>query len=297
MSTATLVDIAGSRLTATVSSLGAELQTLQDADGRHLLWNGDPAVWAGRAPLLFPIVGRLAGDTYRLDGATYALPQHGFARRREFTIVDRRRDAVTLRLDADDWTRASWPFGFRLAVTHRIGHDDARLETTATLVNTGPSPLPASFGFHPGLRWPLPYGKPRDEHEINFERDEIAPIHRPTADGLIDPAAHPTPVRGRRLALDDALFEAGAVVFTELASRRCAYGATGGPKIALEFPDTPHLGIWTKPGARAGYVCIEPWQGYADPVGFTGDIRDKPGVVILAPGETRLWRLAIAVLA
>jgi galactose mutarotase-like enzyme len=293
MSSATLVDIAGSRLAATVSSLGAELQTLRDADGRHLLWDGDPAVWTGRAPLLFPIVGRLAGDTYRLDGATYALPQHGFARRRDFAVVDRRRDAVTLRLDADDLSCASWPFDFRLEVTHRIA--GARLRTTAVLVNTGPSPFPVSFGFHPGLRWPLPYGQPREKHLIVFEKDEFAPIHRPTTEGLIDPAAYPTPVVGRRLALDDALFEAGALVFTEMASRRCVYGAPSGPMIELEFPDTPHLGIWTKPGAGAGYVCIEPWQGYADPVGFTGDIGDKPGVVILEPGQTRSWRLAIAV--
>ena len=46
----------------------------------------------------------------------------------------------------------------------------------------------------------------------------------------------------------------------------------------------PMLGIWTKPGAA--FVCIEPWHGIADPAGFAGDIRDKPGIVEIAPGTT-----------
>ena len=40
-------------LQAEVSPLGAELVVLRDAQGRDLLWDGDPAFWKGRAPLLF----------------------------------------------------------------------------------------------------------------------------------------------------------------------------------------------------------------------------------------------------
>jgi galactose mutarotase-like enzyme len=53
------------------------------------------------------------------------------------------------------------------------------------------------------------------------------------------------------------------------------------------------LGIWQKPGAH--YLCIEPWQGIADPVGFEGDLRDKPGVVSLPPGEARSFRMDVTV--
>ncbi|HUG62831.1 MAG TPA: aldose 1-epimerase family protein [Methylomirabilota bacterium] len=291
MSSATLLTIAGSRLSASVSTLGAELQTLADADGRDLLWDGDPAFWTGRAPLLFPIVGRLAGDSYRLDGRTYRLPQHGFARRRAFTVVRTEPDAVTLRLEADDETRAAYPFAFRLDVTFAVAGD--RLDMAAVLSNPGDTPLPASFGYHPAFRWPLPYGRPRDAHEIVFERDETAPIHRPDADSLRSAESQPSPVDGRRLALSDALFADGALVFTSLASRRLVYGAPGAPRLAIDFPDTPHLGIWTKPGAGAPYVCVEPWQGHADPAGFVGEIWEKPGIAVLAPGETRRWRMEV----
>jgi galactose mutarotase-like enzyme len=72
-----------------------------------------------------------------------------------------------------------------------------------------------------------------------------------------------------------------------------AYGAQGGASLRVDFPDMPHLGIWTKPGA--GFICIEPWQGHADPQDFAGDFSDKPGVVSIQPGETRLFTIAITV--
>ena len=48
-------------LSAAIDPQGAQLSLLRDAAGRDLLWDGDPAIWKGRAPLLFPIVGALCG--------------------------------------------------------------------------------------------------------------------------------------------------------------------------------------------------------------------------------------------
>jgi galactose mutarotase-like enzyme len=63
------------------------------------------------------------------------------------------------------------------------------------------------------------------------------------------------------------------------------YGAGTGPGLALQFPDTPYLGLWSKPGAP--FICIEPWHGMADPVCFTGDFTEKPGVFTVSPGAHR----------
>ena len=152
--------------------------------------------------------------------------------------------------------------------------------------------MPAAFGFHPALRWPLPYGKSRAAHEIVFERDEPAPIRRPV-DGLLSLAQFPTPVRNRRLALRDNLFEEGAIVFDRLVSRSVRYGAPDSPSIEVSFPHMPHLGIWTKPGA--GFVCIEPWQGHASPEDFDGELADKPGMVAIVPGATASFAMSISV--
>jgi galactose mutarotase-like enzyme len=279
------LSISGPGLSARIDALGAELVRLQDAAGRDLLWDGDPAFWTGRSPLLFPMVGRARGDRITVAGRTYDMGQHGFARTSVFALLRADAASCTWRL-ASDATRRRYPFAFRLDVTYRI--EGATLHIEAEVANTDTAVLPASFGFHPALRWPLPYGTPRASHDIVFEKDEPAPIRRPV-DGLLSAAQFPTPVRDRRLPLRDDLFEAGALIFDTLASRSLVYGKA----IRVDFPRMPHLGLWTKPGA--GYVCIEPWQGYASPEGFDGDFADKPGMVAIAPGATEVFAMAISV--
>jgi hypothetical protein len=53
----------------------------------------------------------------------------------------------------------------------------------------------------------------------------------------------------------------------------------------------PHLGVWTKPGA--GFLCVEPWQGYAAPLGFIGELKDKPGGVSLAATASTTFAIEI----
>ena len=283
---AATVSICTSALGAEISATGAELVRLRDRTGADLLWDGDPAFWTGRSPLLFPMVGRARGDRITVAGRSYDMGQHGFARTSTFALVRSDAASCTWRLDASEATRQRYPFAFRLDVTYRI--DDATLHMEAEVTNTDAVVMPASFGFHPALRWPLPYGKPRSEHEIVFERAEPAPIRRPV-DGLLSAAQFPTPVRDRHLLLNDGLFEDGALILDTLASRSVVYGEA----IRVDFPRMPHLGIWTKPGA--GYVCIEPWQGYASPEGFDGEFADKPGMVPVAPGATEIFAMSISV--
>lgn len=57
--------ISNSVLTVGVSEHGAELQSIQK-NGKEYLWQGDTRFWGRRSPVLFPIVGRVWEDTYRL---------------------------------------------------------------------------------------------------------------------------------------------------------------------------------------------------------------------------------------
>ncbi|MBH0236343.1 aldose 1-epimerase family protein [Methylobrevis albus] len=284
-----LVTIASADLSAAISPDGAELRLLQDAAGRDLLWDGDPAVWAGRAPILFPIVGTVAGDRYRIGDANYNLPRHGFARRRRFEVVEVAPSQARFRLEDDAETRAVYPFAFRLDLVFAL--DGTALAMTATVTNRGDAPMPASFGFHPAFRWPLPYGAARSAHIVRFDVAEPAPVRRLDATGLVDPVPRDTPVAGRDLALADELFTDDAIIFDRLAGRGLVYGAPGHPGLVVHYPAMPELGLWSKPGA--GYLCIEPWQGHADPAGFAGTLFEKPGIVVLAPGEARDFAMTV----
>ncbi len=284
------ITVSSPDLQARISENGAELVRLQDKQGRDLLWDGNPDYWTGRSPLLFPVVGRVRNDRIRVGGVEYELPKHGFARTSRFEIEEASPSQCRFSLRSDEGTLKRYPFPFRLDVTYRI--EETTLAIAASVTNTGPSPMPVSFGFHPAFRWPLPFGAPREAHVIRFEREETIPVRRPV-DGLVSRAAEASPVHGRTLSLHDSLFEADALVFDRLESRSVRYGASGSGSIRVDFPDMPHLGIWTKPGA--GFICIEPWQGHADPEGFDGEFVDKPGIVLIQPGERREFSMRITV--
>lgn len=286
-----MIRIASDVLAAVIAPLGAELQSITDGQGREYMTNADPAFWSGRAPLLFPIIGRLQDDRLRIDDTVYTMEKHGFARKALFTLVEQAPQAARFRLEDDATTQAQYPFAFRLEAEYRL--DGWTLHQTISVHNTGAVALPFSFGFHPAFAWPLPGGGARADHEIVFEADEPATLRRVTPEGTIDPAPKPSPVQGNRFRLHDALFADDALVWTDLASRGLRYGAAHSTQLDIAFPDTPALGIWTKPGAA--FVCVEPWAGHADPEGYTGDFRDKPGVMTLAPGDARRFRMDVTV--
>lgn len=275
------VTLTNGTLTVAVEPLGAELHSIRDAAGRELMTDADPAYWTGHAPILFPIIGAVQDDRYRVDGETFHLAKHGFARRRKFTKVAQSDTSVRFELVDDAETRKVYPFAFMLHVEHSL--DGATLHSVVTVTNTGDRDLPASIGFHPAFAWPLPYGRDRAAHRMVFSDAEVGTVAAIAANGTIAPERRPDPVVDRVLTLTDDLFADDALVFDPVRSTWVRYGAEDGPQLRVDFPGMPKLGIWTKPGAS--FVCIEPWDGIADPEGFAGDIFDKPGIHRVAPGQ------------
>jgi len=289
-----LVAITSGDLTARINPFGAELTSLTDAAGAEFMTNADPAYWGGHAPLLFPVVGSLAGDTLRVAGREYPLPRHGFARRSLFELVAHDTAEARFRLTDSAETRAVYPFAFALEMAFRLVGRTLAME--ATVSNPGAEALPFSFGYHPAFAWPLPGGAAKAAHKLVFEQAEPQSIRRVSREtGLLLAEGEPSPVAGRELALHESLFAADAMIWTDLASRNLAYGAEGGAWLDAAFPDTAMLGLWQVPGAH--YICIEPWQGHADPVGFAGDVREKPGIVLLPPGQSQCIRMDVTVRA
>lgn len=287
------VTISSGDLTARIAPFGAELWSLTDRIGREYMTDADPAFWTGHAPILFPIVGALNGGCYRLDGAAYELPKHGFARHSQFEVVEAAPDRAIFRLRDSAETRKVYPFAFTLDLEFHL--DGMSLRTTATVTNAGDGTMPFSFGYHPAFAWPLPGGAAKADHTIAFEQPEPQPIRRiDMASGLVQPEPVATPVQGHLLTPEAAQFETDALIWDRLSSRSLTFGTPGGTQLAAAFPDTPMLGIWQKPGAN--YLCIEPWQGMADPLGYSGEFRAKPGVLSLEPGASRSFRMDVSVL-
>jgi len=283
------VKLKSTLLSAEIAPLGAELVALRDAKGGDLLFNGDPAYWTGRAPLLFPIVGRLPGDVLLHQGVSYPMLQHGFARRRVFTLVSATEDTAVFALEADEETRKQYPFEFSLRVTYTLL--EATLAITATVGNPGPTPLPASFGFHPAFAFPLPYGGTKADHRLIFDKQEVETIHRPVG-GLFSTATEANPAVDGIIELDDdTLFARDALIFQHVRSHHIRYGVPGEPGLEVDFEGMPQLGLWGKPGAP--FVCIEPWYGHASPEGEGGEFTDKPGLAFIPPGGAKSFAMSV----
>jgi galactose mutarotase-like enzyme len=281
--------ISAGGIAATVKADGAELCSLQAAGGLELLWQAGPA-WPRHAPWLFPIVGRLANDDLRHRGRSYHLTQHGFARDLRFRWLQRTERSCTLRLTDSEATQPRYPFGFRLDIAYAI--DAASLDMTVAIVNTGEETLPASFGAHPAFNWPLLPGLAKESYSLVFAHPEPAPIRR-LSSGLMRTEAEPSPIQGTVLPLTEQLFEADAVILDAPASRSVRYAGPSGPSLDLAWSGFRELGIWSKPSAP--FLCIEPWRGFASPVGFDGEFADKPGVMLIAPGGTETLQVRITV--
>lgn len=284
-----MVTLGNAHLDVAISSAGAELIRLSHRRAGDFLWDGDPLWWKGRAPLLFPIVGRVPDDHILVAGQKYPMRQHGLARISDFTLIRSSGEDCVFRLESSPATRQHYPFDFQLDVTYAL--EGPSLSLSARVTNTGSGPMPVSFGFHPAFRWPLPGMADKAAHTVTFDEAEPAPIRR-LRNGLLLPELFPTPVEGRHLALRDSLFIEDALVFDQLVSRAVTYRARR-TNVRIAFPEMPNLGIWSKPGA--GFICIEPWHGYAAPEGFLGELADKPGISHVLPGDPAAFSMSVTI--
>jgi galactose mutarotase-like enzyme len=262
---------------ATIALLGAEARSWRVA-GRDLLWPSDPAIWNEISPILYPVVGWTRDGEERVDGVRYPLSLHGFARFATFTVESSTPDFARLTLSDTPGTRAIYPFAFALALEYRLSAD--ALSMAIEVANPGERRAPYACGLHPGFRWPLGSAG-REGALVRFEKAERPEVPELAPGGLIRATTRPIPLSGRDLPLSDALFAHDALCFLDCASRSLAFVDASGASITMEYPSFQHVGLWMRPGAP--YLCLEPWTGYSDPAGFTGDLFDKPGMRVLEP--------------
>ncbi|MBU2963150.1 aldose 1-epimerase family protein [Citreicella sp. C3M06] len=276
-------------LKVAIAAQGAELQSLQ-AQGRELLWQGDPAWWAATAPILFPIIGLAPDNKVAFGDDVFEMSKHGFARHSRFTAEQQTATSCRHVLRDSDATRACFPFGFELAVIHSL--DGSTLKQAAEITNTDTRAMPFGFGFHPAFALPQPGGGA--ETIITLDNGAEPPLARLASDGLLAAERHPSPFEAGRLTITPDLFVEDALIFPEGAGTGLTWSSTSGPELRFGFENLPNLAIWQKVGAP--FLCIEPWHGTAARHGGTAQMTDRPYTLTLAPGETVRFAWQVTVL-
>lgn len=273
---------------AEVAALGAELRRWT-VGGRDMVWSGDPQVWDGVAPVLFPVVGWTRGGRVRISGETYPLGLHGFARHCTFEVSATTESSVSLTLRETEQTLALYPFPFRLTVTYTLAAGG--LDVVLAVANTGPGPMPYAAGWHPGF-----LGPPGQPCDIVFDQEERRSVPVIAPGGLFSAQARPVDFDGRTLPLRQETFAGEALCFLHARSRGLSFGsaAQGAPRLRVVFESLPHIVLWSRPGAP--FVCIEGWSGWGDPEGYEGEFSDKPGMIHLPPGAERRHAMRTTIL-
>ena len=156
-------------LKVTVTTWGAQLKSVvRKCDGVEHMWQADKAVWGYHAPILFPYAGKVKDGMIEARGQHFEnLPQHGFARIGEHTLVRHDASVVELELRDSEATQAMWPYAFRLISTFRLNGDT--VYHTLTVENRDDEPISFGIGYHPGFTVPFDEKHTFRDYEFRFD--------------------------------------------------------------------------------------------------------------------------------
>lgn len=277
-------------VTVTVKRKGAELSSLYH-DGHQIeyIWQADPAFWSKSSPVLFPVVGQLKNNTYKLGDSIYNLPRHGFARELDFELENSTESSVVFLLKGNDETRKVYPFNFELRIHYGLS-EDSTLNVMYEVQNAGRESMLFSLGAHPAFRVPLIDGESYTDYFLEFQQQENANRWKISPEGLIENMHQPFLRNVNRLDLRKDLFYEDALVFKDLTSNAITIrSANHSHGVQFSYEGFPYFGIWAF--RDADFVCLEPWCGIADHVDHNQQMKHKEGIQSLESGErwTRAW--------
>lgn len=282
-----MLKIENELLTARINPVGAELSSLIKKDTeREYIWQAEPSVWGRHAPLLFPAVGRMSGDSFIYDGKKYFMQKHGFLRGSSFEVVEKTDNSALLRFSSNEKTLMSFPFEFDFDAEYSLS--ESALVQRLTVTNKGDGNMYFSVGAHPAFNI-------RIGDTLRFETPEHATL--PYLDGN-DTVGNPESkliLDGETdIVLSKELFENGSLALEAPASTYAELvGSDGVPYLRETFGKTPMLWLWAKPGAE--FVCIEPWSGSDERVP-TEELENKKGILCLAPSQSFILPVDIKIL-
>ena len=272
-------------LKITVAERGAELKSITAiADGAEYLFDSNPTWWKYSSPILFPIVGKLVNNKYRVDGKEYTLPGHGFARTSDFWVVDATGNSITFALESNAATLAAYPYRFRLELSYELIGNEVKFMWK--VANVDDKPMYFSIGAHPAICCPLAYRENFSDCYLQFNKPEKSSRIVLTPQGPLSHERIPT-LDGTELDLNYELFKGDALVFDDLKSDEISVcSRKSNKRLTIRAKGFPYWGIWTPAQGGAPFICIEPWHGHADYEDFSGELKDKEGIRKLEVGET-----------
>ena len=273
----------------TTTSFGGELLSFK-LDGIEKIHQGESSrddkgkvYWKRHAPVLFPIVGKLKRNQTIINGRTFEIPQHGFARDMEYEPVTKLDNFHSYVLKSNKYTLARYPFEFELYNTYR--QEENKLIFIYKVINTGVTNMPFGIGGHPAFKID-PDDLKRGNYYLEFAEEEDRAHFLYLIDGLVGTEyARNKLVNDKIILLDEHTFDNDALIIKGIQNKkiRLKNSRTRKTVLTMDFEGWPYLGIWSKPGAP--FICLEPWQSTADRINSSNIFVQKPDMIVLAPRQ------------
>lgn len=267
-----MITIKNEFLTAKINEMGAELKGLE-FNGTKYIWEGNPDVWAGSAPLMFPVCGGLKDDKYTLNGKEYTLGKHGYARKKLFEVESVTDNSAVFLHKSNDETKKAFPFDYELRVIYTL--DNKTLKVDYSVKNLSDDTMYFNIGSHEGYYTP----EGIEDYDVIFPQNETLDSYV-LYGNILSNQKLPIIKDQNILPLYDKYFTIDAVVFKDLKSKSAMLrNRKTGKALRIDFPDDSYFVLWHVPNAP--YICLEPWNGIHDIVGSSYDITEKEGITSL----------------
>lgn len=238
-----MIILKNGQLTIKIKPYGAELAGISDnRTGREYLWQGEPSIWSGQSPILFPIVGRLCSDSFLYQDKKYYLPKHGFARKSQFEILMASDERASFRLEASEETRRVYPFDFALTVEYAL--KDKTLAVSSAVKNLGNDEMYFSLGAHPAFNIEI-------GDFVKFSDYESFTTLLFNESGLMS-GEKALAKRRKNIEITEHIFDEDALFFPNLASTSAKIVSKSGRELLkMDFGKVPFVGLWAKPARRS----------------------------------------------
>lgn len=282
-----MITLENKHLIVKINPEGAELTSVWHKKAElEYIWTADPKYWGRHASNLFPIVGRLRGDQFRVAGETYYMNQHGFARNMLFDVVEQSENKAVFRIVDSESTHRVYPFKFQLDISYELTEDDT-LHIAYIVHNPDKEEtLFFSVGGHPAFNLPLDGGKFSDYY-LSIEPEKI--YDRVRLVGPYSNPNHPTPFNASiplRLRQEDYHDDAIILKLNRQKTSFLLARLANQHGLRMTLDNAQFIGVWTPAGKQAPFIALEPWWGLADTVDATGNFKEKFGSNVLAAGDT-----------
>lgn len=274
------IKLSNQSLDVIINILGAEVRSVKNrVTGHEYMWNANPAIWAGVSPVLFPVVGKTSNGELKFAGKSYPQGNHGFARSSLFKVIEQSATKVILQIITAELGAEVYPFNLAFSVGYSL--DGTKLITEYTVKNLDSQIAYFSVGAHPAFKCPFDDQHSIDDYVIEFSNPEAnLKWHEITPQAFF--TGKTEDLSFQQLELNANTFANDALIYENYSSSHIALREKNSLRqIRVSLGGFPWLGLWSKVGAD--YVCIEPWCGHSDRLGFNGDINDKSAIESVEP--------------